>query len=183
MKATREQRQKTRRRIPRYETIERALRETYGQPTHFNQRDPLDEIIFIILSTQTLEREYTRTFASLRARYTTWEEVRRAPASEIEESIRIGGFAKIKAALIKELLDRLYADHGAVSLGLLHGMVDAAALDYLLTLPGMGPKTSRCVLMYSLGREVRRHPRLADRKAPRLGIRRRAPDGAADGGA
>src|SRR5262249_16783656 len=53
-----------------------------------------------------------------------------------------------------ELLDRLYADHGAVSLGLLHGMVDTAAFEYLLTLPGMGPKTARCVLMYSLGRDV-----------------------------
>jgi endonuclease-3 len=169
MKAEREHRPKPCRRIPRYETIERALREVYGQPAHFNERDPLDEIIFIILSTQTLEREYRRTFANLRARYATWEDARQAPASEIEELIRIGGFAKIKAALVKELLDRLYAERGTVSLEFLRGMVDAAAFEYLCTLPGMGPKTSRCVLMYSLDREVFPVDTHAWRIARRLG--------------
>lgn len=154
MKAVRERPRKFRRRIPRYVTIERALREMYGQPTHFNQSDPLDEVIFIILSTQTLEREYRRTFASLRAKYASWNEARLERASQIEKLIRIGGFAKIKTALIKKLLHRLHAERGAVSLGFLRQMSDAAAFEYLLTLPGMGPKTARCVVMYSLERAV-----------------------------
>jgi len=37
--------------------VERLLRKRYGQPRHFNKRDPLAELVFIMLSTQTREAE------------------------------------------------------------------------------------------------------------------------------
>ena len=103
------------------EAVERRLRQTYGQPRHHNKRDPLAELIFIILSTQTREAEYRRTFATLWKAYRSWERVRRADARELEALIRFGGFAKRKVALLQRLLECVYADQGAMSLRRLAG--------------------------------------------------------------
>jgi endonuclease III len=134
--------------------VERLLRHAYGKPWHFNKRDPLGELVFIILSTQTREPEYRRTFAALWQRYRSWNAVRVARAHEIERLIRLGGFARRKTKLLKALLEKVYADRGTTSLRMLRRMDDATATAYLLELPGVGPKTAKCVLMYSLGRAV-----------------------------
>src|SRR5207249_2134212 len=78
--------------------VERRLRAVYGQPRHLNKRDPLAELVFILLSTQTREREYQRTFAALWTKYRSWDRVRRADPRELEALIRFGGFARRKVA-------------------------------------------------------------------------------------
>jgi hypothetical protein len=73
--------------------VERRLRQLYGQPRHHNERDPLAELVFIVLSTQTREAEYRQTFRAIWKAYRSWERVRRADAGELEALIRFGGFA------------------------------------------------------------------------------------------
>ena len=87
--------------------VEQLLRSEYGQPKHHNKKDPLGELVFILLSTQTREAEYRRTFSRLWNLYRSWDRVRRAPADEIEELIRFGGFARRKTALLQGILNRL----------------------------------------------------------------------------
>ena len=65
--------------VPSFAEIERVLRDAYGQPLHHNKREPLAELVFILLSTQTREAEYRRTFSTLWQRYRSWDRVRRAP--------------------------------------------------------------------------------------------------------
>ena len=36
--------------VDRVQELERRLRELYGQPRHFNPEDPLDDLIFLVLS-------------------------------------------------------------------------------------------------------------------------------------
>ena len=59
-----------------------------------------------------------------------------------------------KAPQIIAIVERLKADFGAVTLDPLHEMPDDEAETYLLSLPRVGKKVARCVLMYSLGRDV-----------------------------
>lgn len=139
---------------PPPEEIEAILWAAYGLPDHFNKRDPLSELVFVLLSTQTREPEYRRTFSALWTHYRSWERVRRASAARLERLIRPGGFAKRKVALLKALLDRIHDTRGATSLRSLRAEADDDALAYLMSLPGVGLKTAKCVLMYSLEREA-----------------------------
>jgi endonuclease III len=134
--------------------VERRLRQLYGQPRHHNKRDPLAELVFILLSTQTREGEYRRTFAVLWKAHRSWDRVRRADPAELEDLIRFGGFARRKVALLQKLLERVRADHGKTSLRWLATLSTRDVLAYLVTLPGVGRKTARCVAMYALERPV-----------------------------
>lgn len=139
---------------PAVAAVQVRLERAYGSPSHHNKRDPLAELVFIILSTQTREAEYTRTFAALWLRYRSWDAVRGARARDLERLIKLGGFARRKTKLLKALLEKVHADRGATTLRFLRHMDDSQASAYLQALPGVGPKTAKCVLMYSLGRGV-----------------------------
>jgi endonuclease III len=90
----------------------------------------------------------------LRQRFRTWEAVRDAPLRDIERVIRDAGLSRVKARQIKTLLRRLTADFGSLSPRPLRKMDTEAVEAYLACLPGVGLKTARCVMMYSLDRPV-----------------------------
>lgn len=160
------------------------LRRVYGLSRLGNQDDPLDELIFIILSGRTQESTYTATFEALRRRFSTWDEAARAGEAEIRQVIQGGGLAGKKARAIARLLAAIRERVGCADLGFLRGLADASAEAFLCSLPGVGPKTARCVLAYSLGRPTfavdvhvsrivrrlgwSRHHRLTDRVQDRL---------------
>lgn len=127
---------------------------TYPKSDLDNPSDPLDDLIYIILSGQTSEKHYQSAYAKLRARFPDWEAARRASAAAIERPIRGAGLSAQKARYIKALLNRIYQDFGRVSLDALRTWPDADAEAYLCGLPGTGIKTARCVLLYTLDREV-----------------------------
>jgi endonuclease-3 len=122
----------------------------YGEPTRKEQRDPLSELVLTILSQNTADVNTARAYAALRARFPTWEEVLAAPVAEVAAAIHIGGLANIKAPRIQHILRQLQAERGAVTLDFMASMDVAAARHYLTALPGVGPKTAACVLLFAL---------------------------------
>ena len=133
--------------------IAKRLESEYRTPDLGNFPDPLDEAIFILLTTQTHHPNFSVTWNNLKKAFPTWEKARRARRTSIERVIRPGGLAKQKSALIKRLLNKVNKN-GNLSLDFLSGLSDENAEKYLTGLPGLGLKTSRCILMYSLGRKV-----------------------------
>lgn len=133
-----------------------ALRLAFAYPKTDlgNPRKPLDDLIYIILSGQTGEAHYQAAYTRLRVRFPTWEAARRADTRSIERTIRAAGLSVQKARFVKRILAQLHADFGRASLDALAAWPDAAAEAYLCGLPGVGIKTARCVLLYTLGREV-----------------------------
>lgn len=123
-----------------------------------------------ILSQNTSAANYTRAFTSLQERFDGWEAVRIADLSEIEEAIRPGGLAKIKAPRIRQALNDILERTGGLSLDFLAGMPDQEARDYLMQFDGVGVKTASCVLMFSLGRPVLPVDTHVHRLAKRLGL-------------
>ncbi len=156
-------------RPPAVRNVERRLRRLYGQPRHHNKRDPLSELVFILLSTQTREAEYRRTFSALWTAYRSWNRVRQAEPETLIRLIRFGGFARRKVSLLLQLLERVHRDHGTTSLRSLRTASTTEALAYLTSLPGVGPKTARCVAMYALKRPVLAVDTHVWRVAKRLG--------------
>jgi endonuclease-3 len=147
-----------------------ALDDAYGRPVLSPRYPPVDELVFTVLSQNTADVNTERTFAALKARFPDWSAARDASAEEIEEAIALGGLAHTKAPRIKRILEAISAPGGAPDLGVLDGMTDGEAQDYLVSLPGVGPKTAACVLLFSLGRPVMPVDTHVHRVARRLGI-------------
>lgn len=135
-----------------------TLGEAYGlYATHLplgNKPDPLDELVFIILTTMT-QYGSMAVFDQLKRAFPTWEGlVRRGAEPRLREVIAVCGLVNQKAPQILAIAERLKADFGAVSLDPLHSMSDRDAEAYLLSLRRVGKKVARCVMMYSLRRRV-----------------------------
>lgn len=134
--------------------VNELLSAAYRTPRLGNKRHPVSELVFIILSARTRAHEHEAAFRSLRRLFSTWERVRDAPAQEVEHAIRGAGLSRIKARQIQALLMRLTDDLGSLSGQPLRIMPTIDLEDYLLSLPGVGLKSARCVMLYSLNREV-----------------------------
>jgi len=134
--------------------IAAGLKKRYRDFDHYNLKDPLDELLFIICSTKTEEASYRNSFRALKESFPTHHEVAEAPAEYIARAIVRGGLSNQKAKAIRNLLGAIVERFGEPSLESLRSMDDDEAEDFLVSLPGVGKKIARCVLMYSLGRKV-----------------------------
>jgi endonuclease-3 len=106
-----------------------------------------------VLSQNTNDRNRDVAYGRLRERLPTWERVRDAPVSAVEEAIRPGGLSQTKAPRIQEILRRLPSTpQGEPDLDWLAGAERDEALAFLTGLPGVGRKTAACVMIFALGR-------------------------------
>ena len=87
----------------------------------------------------------------LKETFPTWEDVLNADVEALADSIKIGGLAKVKAPRLQEILTAVLERNGSWDLSFLAEMPLAEAKKWLLELPGVGPKTVGCVLLFSLG--------------------------------
>lgn len=126
----------------------------YGDDKHGNREDPLEELVFIILSAQTEAYSYRVVFDDLRRQFPTWNSMLKTTEKEIESVIRRGGLAHKKASQLKRALEKIQSDKSTLSLDFLRNLSDDEAKHYLMSLPGVGNKTAMCIMMYSLQRKV-----------------------------
>lgn len=133
------------------ERIDGLLVAEYGEQIQPPPSEPLAELIFTILSQTTTRKNYERAYGQLRARFPAWEEVLSAPTGLVEEAIRSAGLSRVKAFRIQEVLRRILEERGELSLSFLHNLNWEEGFQYLVRLPGVGPKTAACVLLFSCG--------------------------------
>ncbi|MFB3883096.1 MAG: endonuclease III [Armatimonadota bacterium] len=134
--------------------ILQQLDHAYGRPAHASDGDPLDSLIATVLSQNTSDVNSHRAFAQLKARFPRWQQALAARPNQIAAAIRLGGLADIKARRIKHILRTIEQDRGKLDLSFLKRMELRKALSYLTALPGVGPKTAACVLLFSLRRRA-----------------------------
>ncbi len=146
------------------------LEQAYGVRKNDPSGDPLDGLIGTILSQATSDINSSRAHQALRAAYPSWQAVLAAPAEALAEVIRSGGLANLKAQRIKETLAAIQAERGALDLGFLRDLAPVAARDWLRQLPGVGPKTASCVLLFALDQPILPVDTHVHRVAKRLGL-------------
>jgi endonuclease-3 len=134
-------------------SIHRRLMSEYGEP-EWAPRDPVAVLVSTILSQNTNDRNRDRAYERLRERFPTWEAVRDAPLEAVIAAIRPAGLAPTKAPRIQETLRRIWAERGEFSLDFLADMPLEAARAWLLSIPGIGPKTAAIVLLFAFGRSA-----------------------------
>ena len=134
-----------------FSDVEQLLSETYGTTRWRRHDEPMAELVATVLSQHTSDTNSGRAFASLRTTFASWEDVRSAPIDKLRDAIRSGGMAGMKAVRIQRILDEVASERGERSLDGLASLGLAEARTVLLELPGVGPKTAACVLLFSLG--------------------------------
>lgn len=131
-----------------------ALRAAYGPPPPQVRQDLLDTLIRTILSQNTTGANSRRAFSALKRRFESWEDCLEAPRSSVMRAVRSAGLGHIRAGRIQEILRRVLDDHGVLSLEVLHNWPTARAMAYLESLPGVGPKTAACALLFGSRRRL-----------------------------
>jgi endonuclease III len=154
----------------RLRQIARRLRRAYGAPPAPRRLPPLDELVLTILSQNTNDTNRDRAYADLRGGLPQWEDVADAPLPVIERAIRSGGLAPTKAPRIRAVL-RALRDRGiALDDRALRRIRHDRLYKLLVALPGVGPKTAACVLLFSLDRPYFPVDTHVHRVAIRLGL-------------
>ncbi len=132
--------------------IYRRLMAAYGPPDWRPTNPALDELVLTILSQNTSDVNSSRAFAALQARYPDWQAVVDAPVDELAETIRPGGLAQQKAPRIQAALRRILAERGEFSLDFLGRMSTVEAMQWLMSIDGVGHKTASIVMLFAFGR-------------------------------
>jgi len=123
----------------------------YGAPHREGRADPVGELVGTIISQHTSDVNTDRAYRNLVATFGSWEAVRDASVDDIAEAIRLAGLGNVKAPRIKAVLQTISARHGRLDLRHLAGLPLAEAKAELMSLPGVGPKTAACTLLFGLG--------------------------------
>jgi endonuclease III len=133
-------------------TVQRRLRTAQGPFVPKPKLPVIDEMIATVLSQHTSDHNSERAFAQLKAKFPTWELAMEATREQIADAIRSGGMASQKAERILRILAAIQQREGHLDLSGLDDRDDDAIQEYLTSLPGVGPKTAACVLVFSMGR-------------------------------
>jgi len=127
------------------------LLERYGPPV-VRRPDPVESLVSTILSQNTNDTNRDRAYASLLDRLGSLDAVRTARVDAIGRAIRIGGLHRQKSARIRQVLNRIHRERGALDLAFLEEWDLDTAMDWLLASPGVGRKTAGIVLLFSFGK-------------------------------
>jgi endonuclease-3 len=134
--------------------IVRRLAEAYGPLPWVRRHPPVDELVTTLLSHSTTDANQERAFRGLRARFPSWDEVRRAPLEEVEDAVRVAGLANQKAPRIQATLERIAGDPRGSDLEWLGDVPLEEAMAFLTSFTGVGPKTAACVMCFSFDAHV-----------------------------
>jgi len=152
------------------EQLIELLEQEYGSLEWQWGEEPVAVLVGTILSQNTSDVNSGRAFDSLIASFGSWEAIASAPVEHIAQTIKSGGLSRVKAVRIKQILEEIERVQGRVSLDFLEAMNMSEARDYLMHLPGVGPKTASCVLLFALGKPCLPVDTHVFRVAKRLGL-------------
>ena len=148
----------------------RILDDRYGRAPQQASAAPVFELLLTLLSQHTSDRNSGQAMHRLIERFPTWDAVLAAPVREVEDAIRPGGLAPTKSKRMQELLAEVKVRKPDWDLGFLRGMPLEDAKAWLTSLPGVGPKTAACVLLFALERPALPVDTHVERVSKRLGL-------------
>lgn len=130
------------------------LTQLYGKPNWKPRFEPMSELISCILSQNTSDTNSFPAFERMMLHYKTWDAISNAPLEELADVIRKAGLANQKAKHIKATLAEILSRRGEYDIEFLRKLPDEEAREWLISLPGIGPKCAAITLMMSMGKPV-----------------------------
>jgi endonuclease-3 len=148
--------------------VRRRLLVAFGPQADDQRLDPISQLVCAMVGQETHDEVAAPAVARLLNYFRSWEKLSHGRRYEIENLIRPVTHWENKARDIPRALRMIAARSGALDLEFLTDWEEEAALQWLKTLPGVGPKTASAVLNFST---LRRRTLTVDRHLMRVGIR------------
>lgn len=136
------------------EVIHDILSALYQSPDHGNKSNPMDELVYIHLSKKTHEKGYTSAYTRLAHKYPQWEGLAEANPASVKTLIESAGLGSQRTEELIQNTKRIRALFGRETLDPLKDWPEKKVFRFLTGLSGIGPKSAKCIMMYSLGMEV-----------------------------
>src|SRR6266536_2291343 len=133
--------------------VTRRLTELYGV-AEWSKKDPLSMLVDIILSHRTRDEQTAAAYDNLVKRFGSWEAMRDAPTSEVQEAIDNVNWPEVKAPRLQALMRRITEERGELNLDFLRDIPVEEGAAWLNRLEGVGPKTTACVLLFSCQKPI-----------------------------
>mgnify|MGYP001284093799 CR=1 FL=1 len=127
-----------------------TLDQYYNLAPQQNSNAPLFELVLTLLSQHTSDHNSGRAMNQLINKFNSWDDLISAPLKDIEDAIRPGGLAPTKSKRLQKLLIEVKRRQPDWDLNFLRDLSIFDAKKWLISLPGVGPKTAACVLLFSL---------------------------------
>lgn len=138
-----------------WESVSRALEVAYGNPRHGNPEDPVECLIYLMLSRKTPIAVAGRMLKRLEVLVGhDWNRLPEISEKDLAATLHGSGLEEIRAHQIHLVAVTLRERFGRITLDPLRNWSDDACFRFLTELPGVGAKTALCVMMYTLGRQV-----------------------------
>ena len=133
--------------------VTHRLTEYYGE-LPFSSKDPMSQLVDIILSHRTKDEQTTAAYEHLLKRFGSWEAVRDAPTSEVQAEIDNVNWPEAKAPRLQALMRHITEVRGELKLDFLCDLPVEEGAAWLRRLGGVGPKTTACVLLFSCQKPI-----------------------------
>ena len=130
------------------------LADVHGEHPWHRRHDPVSELVTTLLSHSTTDANQFAAFDELRRRFPTWDRVRAAPPEEVMDAVRVAGMPSQKGPRVQRALDIVAEDGRGADLEWLGEVPLREAMDFLVAIPGVGPKTAGCVLCFCFDAHV-----------------------------
>jgi endonuclease III len=141
----------------------------YGKPRFGNPHNPIEDLVYIVLSNKTGPDIARKVFRELKREFFTWEELADARLGHLRRILTPAGLSDVKSRQLRAALRKVRKDFGRCSLSGLKGEPGEEVESYLTSLPGVSDKVAKCIMMYTLGCEVLPVDTHVHRVARRLG--------------
>jgi endonuclease III len=146
------------------------LQELYGEQDLHNRRDSMRELISTMLSHRTNHADEEKAYRLMHERFGSWEGIRDAPLPELIDAIASSRFPEAKAVNIKKVVARILEEKGEANIEFLRDMPLDEAMQWLLSLPGVGLKTATLVLLFNFYKPVLPVDTHVHRVTQRIGV-------------
>lgn len=135
--------------------INEIIEKKYKTPDLGNKVDPLEELLYLVITQRTRIELARRVFEEFRKKFYPWEKVL-VPSSQdnLKQVLARGGRGNLRYRAVTEIITEINKRVGKTSLEFLREYSLEEAKEFILSLPWIGEKTAYCILMYSLGHPV-----------------------------
>ena len=128
--------------------VTQRLTNYYGE-VPFSSKDPMSQLVDIILSHRTRDEQTAAAYDNLLKRFGSWETVRDAPTEEVQDTIANVNWPEVKAPRLQFIMRQITEERGNLNLDFLCDLPVEESAAWLNRFEGVGPKTTACVLLFS----------------------------------
>ncbi len=130
------------------------LEQTYGRPRFGNPTNPIDDLVYIVLSNRTSPETAQSVYERLKVLLGKWETMPKIHVAVVQRALQPAGLSKVKAKQLRAAIAMIVRDFGGCDLRKMRKWPEADIEKYLVGLPGVSEKVAKCVMMYTLGCSV-----------------------------